>query len=465
MLALAYAMYFAAFTVARHRAFMTQSFDLSVYIQMLWNSLHGDLLRVTIQEGRLNYLQHHFAPSMLLLIPLYAAWSDPQMLLVLQSIVLASGAWPIYRLANRNHPGSWRGCVFGTIYLLYPALQAANLYDFHEITIAAPLLAWTWYFAQFQKWPAFWLTAVLALGFREEVVIFTTGMGLVLAARQNTRKHGFLLVIVSLAWLCLLLLVSFYQSKYNMNAALYFRNRFDLGSDPLSALKGILSDPGGLFRRLASPEKIFYLFSLFAPAGFFLLFSWEALLLVLPFVGLNLLGSYPLLITPTQAHYNVLLVPVIVITAEIGSDRLVNWKSERSRPPMQVRNFAVCAFILLLSFGYQLRLAHLPLSTYFSWPQVSERHRLAERIAASIPVEASLSIQDNLAPHASQRRDLFIFPHINQAQYIYLDLVVVEDLRRNRVYDLTPQVQAAVDDKRYETVVDQDGLLLLRRKY
>jgi len=463
LLILVYAIYFSIYTVTRHRAFMTQSFDLSVYVQMLWNSLNGDFFRVTIQPGRLNYLQHHFAPSMFLFIPVYGIRKSPEILLVTQSIVLASGAWPIYKVASKGQLNQWRGVAFALVYLLYPALQAANLYDFHEVTIAAPLLAWTWYFAGIQMWPAFWLTTVLALGFREEAVIITLGMGLVLACKQNTRRIGFGLVSLSLLWLSVLFAVSFFQSKFNMNAALYFQERFGLGSNPLDAIKNILADPNEILQRVFSAEKMFYLLNLFAPVGFLLLFSWESLFLVLPYVGLNLIGSYPLLISPTQAQYNVLVVPMILITAEIGSTRLSRFFSKHSKLPNREWITILCFYILLLSFGYHFRLAHLPYSPYFKWPQITERHQLANRIASEIPVDASLSVQDNLAPHASQRRDLYIFPETNQAQYIYLDLWVIEDLRKNGVMDLTAQVEAVSSAGSYETVFNQDGLLLLRR--
>ena len=249
-----------------------------------------------------------------------------------------------------------------------------------------------------------------------------------------------------------------------MNAALYFQERFGLGSDPVDALKNVFADPTEILRRIFSGEKILYLFNLFAPAGLLLLFSWESLLLVLPYVGLNLLGSYPLLVTPNQAQYNVLVVPMIVISAEIGSVRFSRFLSEHTKFPFRLWSTIFCSFVLLLSFGYHFRLAHLPYSPFFKWPQITERHQLADRIASEIPVNASLSVQDNLAPHASQRRDLYLFPEIKRAQFIYLDLWVIEDLKQNGVLDLTPQVQAILSEDSYETVFSRDGLLLLRRK-
>ena len=69
--ALFYSVYFSAFSLATHGEYQTQRYDLSFYAQALWNTLHGDFLRVTIQPGAENYLQFHFAPGLLLFVPLY----------------------------------------------------------------------------------------------------------------------------------------------------------------------------------------------------------------------------------------------------------------------------------------------------------------------------------------------------------------------------------------------------------
>jgi len=464
ILILAYGVYFSIFTLTRHQALMTQSYDLGIYAQALWNTLQGDFLRVTIRPGNVTYLQHHFAPSMLLFVPLYAMYSDPVWLLILQSFIVSSGAWPIYRLAVGVSGREVVGVVFALVYLLFPALQAANLYDFHEITIAAPLLIWTWYFARSHRWLWFAVTGVIAVGFREEAIIFMLGMGFILVMHKSTRKYGLIALALSVVWLVILIMISFSELGFNTNASVYLSSGFGLGDTPSETLTIILKDPAILLRRMTRPEKVSYLVNLFAPVGYLSFFSWQTLILVAPSVVLNLFGEYPLLYSPAQAQYNALLAPFIVYTAVLGFVWLVDFLGRRTnfKPTFWVNILLV--FVLMLSIGYHLRLAHLPYSPYFQWPQVTERHQLARKIAAGIPVDRSLSIQDNLAPHASHRHDLYVFPRLDGADYVYLDLEWIENLREAGIVDQTPQLEQLLNDPQYEVLIEEKDLLLLQRK-
>src|SRR5439155_473866 len=65
---------------------------------------------------------------------------DPATLLVMQSIVLALGAVPAYCLGRRVWAEPSAGVVTAGVYLLYPPLQFANLFDFHADTFATPIL-------------------------------------------------------------------------------------------------------------------------------------------------------------------------------------------------------------------------------------------------------------------------------------------------------------------------------------
>jgi hypothetical protein len=137
--------------------------------------------------------------------------------------------------------------------------------------------------------------------------------------------------------------------------------------------------------------------------------------------------------------------------------------SRRARQPRWFWQAVLVIYVLLLAFGYQLRLAHLPYSPYFKWPQVTERHRMAEQISRQIPSQASLSASDDLAPHASHRQNLYIFPGVNDADYVFLDLRLIEDLRAAGLLDLTAPLEAIRSDPHYQVVIDQEDFLLLRR--
>ncbi len=53
---------------------------------------------------------------------------------------------------------------------------------------------------------------------------------------------------------------------------------------------------------------------------------------------------------------------------------------------------------------------------------VTERHRRAAELIAQIPPDAKLSAQDRLNPHVAQRETVYIFPRIDDADFVFVDV-------------------------------------------
>ena len=190
------------------------------------------------------------------------------MLLILQSLILASAAWPVYRLASQALRSDWLGLVFALAYLLYPALHAANLYDFHEIAIAAPLLAWAWYFARQGQWIWFGLFCLLGMSFREEVCnSLFWGWAACWRCAVKRVQTGLLALAGAAAWLLLVMAVSFWQGSVAMTNAMHFREHFDLGDTPAAAFRALLGNPLLAWQRWTDPTKLRYFANMYAPVG------------------------------------------------------------------------------------------------------------------------------------------------------------------------------------------------------
>jgi uncharacterized membrane protein len=138
-----YGAFFSAFTIARHEAFDSGAFDLGFMDQAAWNTIRGNIMGVTIEPWQaLTHLGYHFDPILIPVSLTYLIYSSPHSLLVVQSVGVALGALPVSWLARRWLGSNAAAIVFAAAYLLYPGLQAANVYDFHAFTLSAPLLVW-----------------------------------------------------------------------------------------------------------------------------------------------------------------------------------------------------------------------------------------------------------------------------------------------------------------------------------
>src|SRR5260221_8314377 len=131
--------------ILRYDTFKATAFDLGNMDQVLWNTIHGRLFQFTNQAidwyGPPPRLAIHFEPIILPLSLLYLFHADPRILLVFQTLVLVAGAVPVF-LLTRKYLRDWPllAAFMVGAYLLSPALLGLNIFDFHPVALATPLL-------------------------------------------------------------------------------------------------------------------------------------------------------------------------------------------------------------------------------------------------------------------------------------------------------------------------------------
>ena len=96
----------------KYAHFRYNAIDLAYFNQVFWNSLQGHFFSQTIHSHP--SLGDHAELLIPVLLPFYALWPDPRMLILLQAAALALAAWPIWRIAHRRQKG-WRCVPLGTV--------------------------------------------------------------------------------------------------------------------------------------------------------------------------------------------------------------------------------------------------------------------------------------------------------------------------------------------------------------
>ena len=134
---------FIFLAMRRYDAFATARYDLGNMVQAVWSTAHGHLLQVTDSAGhQISRLGSHVDPILVAFVPFWWVFPTPKLLLVAQPLIVATGAFPAYAIARR-WLGDWRvSAACAAAYLLYTPLQWSVLFDFHPVTLAAPLLLW-----------------------------------------------------------------------------------------------------------------------------------------------------------------------------------------------------------------------------------------------------------------------------------------------------------------------------------
>lgn len=426
-----YILIIGGFSLARHWSFQTAMFDLGVNHQAVWFTLHGQLFRQT--EG--SALAYHFEPIILLLAPFLLIWDKAETLLILQTFLLASGAIPLFLMARDKLKNELVALTFPLVYLLSPALQAANLADFHTAPLAVPFFLFACYFAHRRSVVPFLAFAILAMLAREDMFYLAFLLGLYSLFRLS-RRVGIALIALSLLYgaCAFTIIIPHYARETFGENYIYIARYRDLRSLK-EAWSLILSrGPGyGAF--------------LLAHTGFLSLLAPEILFFSAPFFLLNVLSNYPPTYTGEQ-HYSAIFLPFLTISALVGMTRL----KERARMVLSAW-MVVGALVLHFLRGFT------PLAWNVPFPEVTPHHRLLSRFEALIPPEASLSTTVGLYPHFTDRARVYPFPSTEAADFILLDVTSTTDMHPSDFHRKFLELL----DGGFGIVEASHGYILLRR--
>jgi uncharacterized membrane protein len=462
LLIVGYALFFSAYTLAQHRAFSTFGADLGNVDQAVWSTMQGRVLHYTNWPGQTIRFGDHFEPILILVSLSYLIHSGPETLLVLQSVVLALGAWPVYRLAGRRLESDWMGAVFALVYLLFPGLQAANVFDFHAVALAATFLAWAFWSLEERRYRRFVVWGLLAMACKEEMPLVVAMMGFWLLARGR-RRLGIASVAIGVTWSALAFLVII-PSLNTLDAVSPYLERYDhLGQDFQEMLVNLATHPGLYLSTLTEPLKIRYLVKLFFPTGYLALFAPQVLLLAAPSFAVNLLSSRPHMIALEEFHYTAPIAPFVVIAGAYGLAAVVRGMGRVFRRVDRRFLLAVGgSYVLLLTLAYHRVNGMTPLAYDFAWPQFGEHERIGHQLIEQIPADAAVSAQNHLNPHLTQRKKVYIFPRLEDAEYALIDVTTHSYV--DPVEAFHTAVRDLLIDPDFGVVTATDGYILFQHK-
>ncbi|MCC7355139.1 MAG: DUF2079 domain-containing protein, partial [Anaerolineae bacterium] len=349
--------------------------------------------------------------------------------------------------------------AFPLTYLLFPALQAANLADFHAIPLAAAPIAFAFWFAERRDWPKFLVAVVVLLMIKEDAALLAFLLGAWAALRYRAWRVGLLVVAASLAWFVLatfIIVPHYARTVYGEGQSVYFQRYSDLGSGPGEIVRTLLTRPATAWAILTERARLVYVWGLFASAALLPILAPEVLILGGPLLAANALSSYWLQYSG-ELHYSAPLVPYFVVAAIFGTARVLRWTRGKAWLARVALPLTI-GWLLVWVVGYQVAEGFTPIGHEFFWPRVTPHHALLARFKAQIPPRAPGSVTTGLYPHLSHREKLYMFPTVGDAEWVLLDVtgptaMHPADLKR-RYEELVNALGFAVQDA-------ADGYVLL----
>jgi uncharacterized membrane protein len=403
-----YATFFIQQLFLRYYTFSSRSLDLGNMDQAIWNTLHGRPYHQTNQPGIYNRLSLHVEPILAPISLLYLIYSGPETLFVLQTVVVALGAIPVFALARLKLKNEGLALIFALAYLMYPALQAANILDFHAVTMAPTFLLAAFYTLETNRLKWFALFAVLAISCKEEIALIVMMMGLYALLFKQQRKLGLITMGASLGWafVAVFVIPPMFVNTENIHWGRYNH----LGDSPADILLNFIVQPQLLLNHLREVNVPNYFRLLLAPTAYTALFSPHLLLLALPSLGINLLSNFPPMQQVNTLIYAASIIPAVFISSIFGATVIIRLLNHKLHHLRSLTCLLLGVLVLFATLVYHEQYGFFPGGGQFrGWPLITNHHRNAARILAQIPPDAALAAHDRLNPHVSQRETLHIF--------------------------------------------------------
>ncbi len=456
---IAYGAGFAALSALRHDAFATGRFDLGNMVQAVWSTAHGHPLQMTDLHGdQISRLAAHVDPILVLFAPLWWLWPSPQLLLVIQALVVALGAVPVFLLGRKHLRSARAGLGFALAYLLYPATGWLTLNEFHPVALATTFLLVAFWYLDEDRLVPFAVFAIAAAACKEEIGLVVAGFGIWYALARRRWVAGALIAALGTVWSVIAIAVVI--PHYNAGAESDFYGRYsEVGGSAGGILKTAVTHPLRIAAAAFSARDLHYLLQLVTPLAGLCLLAPVVLVAALPELALNLLSA-----TTTQTsihfHYTAGLIPPLVIAAIFGAKRI-----GRAAVPV-----AMLVVLAALVGNYRLGpipgWRHLPGGQQFqaTAQRVTDHDRIAEHALSLIPGSAVVSATNTLGGHLSARSRVLSFPFLEDATWVAADETQPGYADRYAPLPTAVQLGALRRNPEWRLVFEQDGILVFRRR-
>lgn len=441
-------------TVLRYKTFMSPNFDFGLFCNMFHYMKETGLPLVTSERNQLlSHFAVHISPIYYLLLPFYYIFPSPITLQVGQAVVLASGVVPVVLLCNHFKISGKATMLVALIYSFYPAISAGCFYDIHENCFLAPLLLWTFYFFERQKWIPMYVFALGVLFVKEDAAMYILIFALYVLLSRRNYKHGTILAVGSLAYFGFALWL---LTKFGTGVMV---NRFDnlifnAEEGLLGAVKTALLNPGFLLTQLFTTggsgfDKFIYAIQMLLPIGLlpFCTRKPSKWLLITPIL-MNLLTMY-------QYQYDLSFQYQFGITAFLIYAMISNineLKLPTRKTLVSIGAIACCCFYMITV---------IPTFNYYTkvWKQNKEIYVQMEEILDTIPEDASLNVSTFLLAHVADREYVYEIDYHEDKPDV--DYVIFDD-RWSSASDT--KHKRAYLEQGYVVAEEYDGLIVILKR-
>jgi len=429
---------FCTISVANHYYFRSTAFDYGPYNYALKDYAHFRITTCYMYKVFIGYditfLQDHFSLFLMYLVPFYwlLNWlTGTYTLLLIQTAFILWGAQATYKLVSLKTGDGWLGVGAVVYYFLLQGRNSSFDEDCNIIIMCACFVpVFLWYFES-KKYVAAFIIFILSMFSREDMPLWFAFIFLLLLWWHRKEKK---LVYVCLGYLAASVVCFILTFKVFIPLTQDPKNPYSLfnygalGDDPSQALMHVIKHPIDTFELLFRNHsgdpvndgvKMEFYWVYLISGAFVLFYRPQYLIWFVPLIAQKMFNDEPVRWS-IESYYTVQVATILPLAVFLIL----------GEPKSKPLRYSIAALLCILALGvtiYEANPAHRKFgygnavkrnifaSSFFNPPYNSEAiHRDLELI----PPDAHISASASILPHLSQRKYIYEFPYIDDAQYL-----------------------------------------------
>lgn len=408
---IAFSSLYSLLAIIRHNHFQSQGIDFSTYDQTLWLYSKFDYPFSTITN--LLDLADRFRLIMLPLSTLYWFTQNERILLLFQSVILSAAIFPIWLIAKKYLP-RLLAIVIAFLYIDFIGIQATAVYDFHEMSLLPFFLGWLFYLLMKEKWINYFIFLFLCLSVREHVGFLLATLGIYIWLVKKNARIAIATTLISLVWSTAA--IKLFMPALGQQGYESFVNE---GDTIENAILGYFTNPATIINNFFFPiQKLQTLLWSFFSFGLTPFIYLPLIPMILFQFATRFLDQLHPVRWTLFFHYSAELTVLMSISTIFGA-KLILEKFRKFKYSLLI----LIMFLLSTHVSANIIL-HSPLKNLLKRQFYTHEDWMnnTKVILSKIPRNASVAAQNNLLPHLSHRKEIYLLPTVNNADYVIMDL-------------------------------------------
>lgn len=434
-----YGLFFSRLSITNHHALNSRIIDLGYYDNIFYQSIHGHPLACSFTRAGWHG-SSHFDPILVVLSPLYLIRPGADIILVIQAFWLGAGVVPLYLMGREKGRGRGVSLLIAASYAIYPALHGANMYEFHSLTLIAPIVLWLLYFLEIGATKRYFAVFALLLLTREDTSLLSCFIGLyaILTRRPKQARIGQATILIALTYFAVVkrfvmessdLLNSGDPEAYSF--AYYFDDLIPNKNGVGGLVTSVLTNPSFLVKYTLAEPKVIYLLLIFLPLLFLPFFARTGRVMLVYGITFCLLATRSAVFT-IHFQYSCLILAVAFALVPMALQQI---EDSYAAAPLGINGrrlaIALAGGMFLTSALVSWKFGGLLPNASFRGGFSGVTRELTDEQKATyawvveqakkIPPAATVAATGRVGAHVSSRRYAYFYPEKRRTDYVFVD--------------------------------------------